>query len=347
MTIFNKQGVLMERWFKTPNAMVDDITGDLISTQAAAILTSILRLTEGMNGREWAQIPHSFFMRKTQAKRRETIAKYIKELVDQKLIKTERVLGKVTSYAINWACNLWYSVAEVKAKNNQSVQVRYKRTCTLEPYNHVRLIRTGQLKTCTFHPYTYKDKPTKDNIKEKNIETPIVEKPKTLSKKQQADLDRKTLVNSLFAKWLELSGQKITASEKRLSHINARLDKFSADDIIEAMTYVATDSWHVEQGYNKIELAVRSVEQLENKLIAARAAAKKPALNKPQSTYNRSSQTRATDPLAVNAKWGDDQPMTDEEKRAWAGTPIPFCSDSDSDDQSNFDFNDSQGVMEI
>ena len=337
MTIFNKQGVLMERWFKTPNAMVDDITGDLISTQAAAILTSILRLTEGVNGREWAQIPHSFFMRKTQAKRRETIAKYIKELTDQKLIKVERILGTATKYAINWACSLWYSVAELKTKTGQSVPVRLIRTCTLDPYGVVRFIRTGQLKTCTFHPYTYKDKLLKDNIKE--IPKAI---PSAKAKKQQADLDRKTLVNDLFAKWLELSGQRITASKPRLSHINARLDDdFSADDIIEAMTYVATDPWHLEKGHNKIELAVRSTDQLESKLISARAAAKKTTASKSGAKHSK---PLAHDPLAVNRNWGEaDEPMSEEEKRAWAGVAVPYFDD----DQPSLFTGSNEGVMEL
>src|SRR5699024_7383296 len=79
---------------------------------------------------------------------------------------------------------------------------------------------------------------------------------------------REILVKSLFDKWIELSGQKIKPSKKRLSHINARLDDdFTEQQIIDAMTYVATDSWHVTNGQNLIEIAVRSTEQLEKKLI--------------------------------------------------------------------------------
>ena len=87
--------------------------------------------------------------------------------------------------------------------------------------------------------------------------------------------DREVLVNQLFGKWLELSGQRIKPSAKRLSHINARLDDgFTAEQIVAAMTYVATDSWHVDNGNNTIELAIRSTEQIEKKLIKATAANK-------------------------------------------------------------------------
>ena len=83
---------------------------------------------------------------------------------------------------------------------------------------------------------------------------------------------RELLVNDLFSKWLELSGQKLRSPKKRLAQINARLDDgFTPEEIIEAMTYVATDSWHVASGHNVIELAIRSVEQIESKLIKVQA----------------------------------------------------------------------------
>lgn len=169
MSTLNKQGVLMGRWFKTPNAMIDDITGDVISPQAAVMLNTILRLTEGVRGREWAYIPHSLFMRKTQTKRRETIAKYIKELTDNELICLERSTGKVTGYAVNWKCGLWYGVPIIDEKNGSNVPVCFISTCTLQPYMVVRFNRTGSLKTCTFHPYTYKDIKIKDNTKDIKI----------------------------------------------------------------------------------------------------------------------------------------------------------------------------------
>lgn len=166
MTMVNKQGVLMDRWFKTPNAVVDDITGDVISPQAATILNSIIRFTEGMQGREWAQIPHAFFMRKTRAKRRETIGKYIKELTDQDLVRVQKSNGKTTSYAINWKSPLWYQTSSVEVKTSTDEPYRLKRTSTDEVKEPVRLNRTAFAETSTDEPYTYKDSKdiNKDNI---------------------------------------------------------------------------------------------------------------------------------------------------------------------------------------
>ncbi|HCH27011.1 MULTISPECIES: hypothetical protein [Psychrobacter] len=166
MTMVNKQGVLMDRWFKTPNAVVDDITGDVISPQAATILNSIIRFTEGMQGREWAQIPHAFFMRKTRAKRRETIGKYIKELTDQDLVRVQKSNGKTTIYAINWKSPLWYQTPSVEVKTSTDEPYRLKRTSTDEVKEPVRTNRTAFAETSTDEPYTYKDSKdiNKDNI---------------------------------------------------------------------------------------------------------------------------------------------------------------------------------------
>lgn len=127
-----------------------------------------------------------------------------------------------------------------------------------------------------------------------NTDISIVKKP--LSKNPSpVKQERELLVKSLFDKWIELSGQKIKSSKKRLSHINARLDDdFTEQQIIDAMTYVATDSWHVANGQNLIEIAVRSTEQLEKKLIKVASLKSQPTANKID---------RATDPLAVNQKW--------------------------------------------
>tara|TARA_R110002073_G_scaffold242543_4_gene404624 strand:+ start:677 stop:1597 length:921 start_codon:yes stop_codon:yes gene_type:complete len=104
--------------------------------------------------------------------------------------------------------------------------------------------------------------------------------------------DRELLVISLFRKWNELSGQNIRPLEKRLSHINARLDDgFTPDQIIEAMSFVATDHWHVREGFNTIELVIRSTDQLEKKLLKAK------------SSVNKKTHDRANDKLAVNNNW--------------------------------------------
>lgn len=109
-------------------------------------------------------------------------------------------------------------------------------------------------------------------------------------KKKPSEQD--LLADELFNTWLELSGQRIKKTSKRISHIKARLkDGYSADDIVDAMRFVATDAWHVQSGNNTIELVIRSTDQLEKKLIRAQAEKNKPSIN------------RANDKLAVNSNW--------------------------------------------
>ncbi|WP_131667412.1 helix-turn-helix domain-containing protein [Psychrobacter pygoscelis] len=129
-------------------------------------------------------------------------------------------------------------------------------------------------------------KPTNESINESGEEeTPSEPNPKS---------ERELMVDILFKKWLELSGQRIKPTKNRLSHINARLDDgFTPDEITEAMTYVATDAWHISEGHNTIEIAIRSTEQIEKKLIKARAVKNK----KPSGI------DRKTDKLAVNNQW--------------------------------------------
>lgn len=111
-------------------------------------------------------------------------------------------------------------------------------------------------------------------------------------KETKAKTERELLVKELFKKWIELSGQSIRPLEKRLSHINARLDDgFTPEQIISAMTFVATDHWHIKEGFNTIELVVRSTEQLEKKLIKA------------QASVSKKTHDRANDKLAVNNNW--------------------------------------------
>lgn len=155
----------------------------------------------------------------------------------------------------------------------------------------------------------------------------------TVKKQSPAKQERELLVKSLFDKWIELSGQNIKPSKKRLGHINARLDDdFTEQQIIDAMTYVATDSWHVNNGQNLIEIAVRSTEQLEKKLI-------KVASQNAQPSQSPASRERSTpDPLAVNAKYDVPTEMTDEEKRAWfaGGTDSTVPSDTAPDNSQNY-----------
>lgn len=317
MTTLNKQGVLMDKWFKTPNAIVDDITGDIVSTQAAAILNTILRLTEGVRGREWASIPHSLFMRKTRATRRETIAKYIKELTDNGLIEVKKSNGKVTEYCVNWKSSLWYSIPVVEVKAVSSVPVRFIRTGTFHPYTPVRFIRTGELKTSTFHPYTYKDIKTKDNTKDKKKVIEVTKKLKPSAKTLNIPFDdfwnlydyKSTNKKTAETRWSRLKNDERAAVINHLpAYIQSTPDKNFRK---HPSSYLNQEHWKTPIDQSN-QASVKKIE-------------------------------RATDPLAINAKWIDNAPMSDEERREWAGVPVPYSSG----DQEILSFDNNQGVMQI
>lgn len=257
MTMLNKQGVLMDKWFKSPNAIIDDITGDIVSPQAAIILCSIMRLTEGVRGRDWASIPHSFFMRKTRTKRRETIGKYIDELVDNGLINVNKSNGKVTEYAVNWRSKLWYSMPDLEQKTASTVPVRLISTSTFHPYIPVRFIRTGSWETSTFHPYTYKDILTKDNNKDikkvSDEKTTSQEKPKPPVKKTKElnipfdafwDLydHKSTNKKTAQTKWKNLTNQQRQAVIDHLpAYIQSTPDKTYRK---HPSTYLTQEHWN-------------------------------------------------------------------------------------------------------
>ena len=307
MSTINKQGVLMGRWFKTPNAMIDDITGDIVSPQAAVILNAILRLTEGVRGRDWAQIPHSLFMRKTQTKRRETIAKYIKELTDNELICIERSNGKVTSYAINWKCNLWYGVPVVSEKDGSNVPVRLIRTCTLQPYMAVRLIRTGSLKTCTFHPYTYKDIKIKDNTKDIKIApTEKTEVKAAVSKKQKPKQKPDSNVTTSVTKPDDLDpqiwGDLLALRKRKKAPLSPTAWKMAENAIIAIQKQTGHNidqivSVWVERGWSTVKL-----DWYMNNLASEQQQQRK--INQPAGATYENGQSNHQQPLSpFNTEW--------------------------------------------
>ena len=145
----------------------------------------------------------------------------------------------------------WYSMPEFSISNNCNTQIAE--------------VQNGNSESATPIPYVITD--VNPDVISNTISD---EQPKADKKKLT---ERELLVKSLFKKWNELSGQSIRPLEKRLSNINARLeDGFTVDEIITAMTFVATDKWHVDNGHNTIELAIRSTDQLEKKLIKANSS---------------------------------------------------------------------------
>ena len=107
---------------------------------------------------------------------------------------------------------------------------------------------------------------------------PLVHQEKKPSKR---DLE----IKEVFDTWISLTGQKIKLDAKRKSNINARLENgYSLEQIKQAMSYVANSQWHKANGQVRLELVVRSNEQLDQQLIKANA----PTPN---------------NPLAVNQNW--------------------------------------------
>ena len=89
-------------------------------------------------------------------------------------------------------------------------------------------------------------------------------------KKQTSKLDLQ--IQEIFNTWLKLTNQKIELNPKRKSHIGQRLKTHTPEQIIQAMQFVANSTWHQQNGQVRIELVIRSDEQLDQQLIKANAA---------------------------------------------------------------------------
>lgn len=286
MSKYNEKGLTMDNWHKCPNSLVDKLMGTVLSPAATCVVLTVWRLTEGVRERHQAAIPTEVFMRVTKTNRKNTAYQYVNEAVESGLISVQKERGKVSVYSINKKCPLWYSaevVAEIVPTLHKKEVVAEIATSSEKRHIVVAESEPSLDESSGGKRHTYKDIKIKDNIKD-NI------KDKKKAPKQKTE--RELLVMELFKKWNELSGQNIRPLEKRLSHINARLDDgFTSDQIIEAMTFVATDHWHIKEGFNTIELVIRSTDQLEKKLLKA------------QSLVNKKAHDRTTDKLAVNQNW--------------------------------------------
>ena len=119
---------------------------------------------------------------------------------------------------------------------------------------------------------------------------PLVHQEKKPSKR---DLE----IKEVFDTWISLTDQKIKFDSKRKSHIKARLDHgYTLDQIKTAMSYVANSQWHKENGQVRLELVVRSNEQLDQQLIKATKAQPNNAL-----AVNQNWQNANRKPLVANA----------------------------------------------
>ena len=324
----DRERLKMANYFQTPNDMIDKIVGRVISGDAAWVVMTVWRYTEGMKDkatgkpRKSALIPTETFKRVLSTDRNNTAYKYVQEAVNSGLISVVKNRGKVSSYSINHACEHWYIDRVVVSKNDiplvvaesaSSVEKRLQDIAESASSVEKRLqdIAESDTPSSVEKRNTYKERDNKEIYKEITIsDSDVKDDPTPAKKLSPAKQEREILVKSLFDKWIELSGQKIKPSEKRLSHINARLnDDFTEQQIIDAMTYVATDSWHVANGQNLIEIAVRSTEQLEKKLIkiAALNAQQNNAQGNTHAAYqpaNRSNQQQPNQQFDTNTSSG-------------------------------------------
>ena len=119
---------------------------------------------------------------------------------------------------------------------------------------------------------------------------PLIHQEKKPSKR---DLE----IKEVFDTWISLTDQKIKFDSKRKSHIKARLDYgYTLDQIKTAMSYVANSQWHKDNGQVRLELVVRSNEQLDQQLIKATKAQPNNAL-----AVNQNWQNANRKPLVANA----------------------------------------------
>ena len=226
---------------------------------AFGVLMRMVRMIEGYQGNDDAALSNTFLQKMCNMSKN-TVSKAVGELVEFGFLNQDAQQRKTAIYTLNYE-----NIADFDAKKHgqnlasqnlasQNMTIRFPK------YDH----QLGQ------NMGSNKENINKTSLK-KTIKSAPEEKPE-VKKLSPAKQEREILVKSLFDKWIELSGQKIKPSKKRLSHINARLDDdFTEQQIIEAMTYVATDNWHVANGQNLIEIAIRSTDQLEKKLIKVSA----------------------------------------------------------------------------
>ena len=222
---------------------------------AFGVLMRMVRMIEGYQGNNDAALSNTFLQQNCNMSKN-TVSKAVGELVEFGFLNRDAQQRKTAIYTLNYE-NIAAFDAKKHGQNLASQNLASQNMTIRFPKYDQKL---GQ------NMGSNKENINKTSLK-KTIKSDAEEKPEA-KKPSPAKQERELLVTSLFDKWIELSGQKIKPSKKRLSHINARLDDdFTEQQIIDAMTYVANDSWHVANGQNLIEIAVRSTEQLEKKLI--------------------------------------------------------------------------------
>ena len=169
MTMNRDMDLLMNKWHKTPNAVIDSIVGTHITASAGWIVMTVIRHTDGF-GRDSTAIPTSVFMRVLGTERAKTAYKYINEAIDSGLIAVVKKNGKVSEYSINKKCPIWYGVDELKeskpvAQNATTKPVAESATSGEKVHKPVAQNATA---TSGEKRHTYKDN-NKDNLNTKDI----------------------------------------------------------------------------------------------------------------------------------------------------------------------------------
>ena len=234
---------------------------------------------------DWTLIIADIQKRSTNGK--DSVKNGIDELIERGyIVKTEqpRQAGKFAT------CD--YVVYEKPM--NTSVN-RCGKTVAAKPS---RLNRHG--KSATTNNDELSNELTNKNIyseKQKKQKSDVVEKINPLVHQEKKPSKHDLEIKEIFETWLSLTGQKIKLDAKRKSNINARLENgYSLEQIKQAMSYVANSQWHKENGQVRLELVVRSNEQLDQQLIKATKAQPNNAL-----AVNQNWQNANRKPLVANA----------------------------------------------
>lgn len=104
----NNSSLFDSNWHKSPNAMIDLVMGASISPSAGWVVMTVIRYTQGIGGKQSAQIPTEVFQRVLGIKRRQTVYKFVDEAISSGLVVAAKKKGCVTSYSINENCELWF-----------------------------------------------------------------------------------------------------------------------------------------------------------------------------------------------------------------------------------------------
>ncbi len=113
------EGLYQSQWHRSPNAVIDRISGLVLSPSAVMVLMTVVRYTAGMGGKQSAAIPTEVFKRVLGTNREKTAYAYVKEAVDSGLVQVIKKQGCVSVYSINQDSNYWH-LSPVVAENASS-----------------------------------------------------------------------------------------------------------------------------------------------------------------------------------------------------------------------------------